>query len=123
MTPIVKGKLDSILKYSFFSAVGQPLPSSVSKVVGWPQAAKTCGFLKWKNSKLMARNALQDGIERQYPKPGMWERMEEWNPLVDELRPPIIEPFVETLLQKIPLKPKYLEGMRYALRSDLLTFA
>jgi len=119
MTPVVKAKLDSIFKYPFFSAVGQPLPSNVSKVENWLQAAKTSGFLKWKNSKLQARNALQRGITDKFPKPGMWERMQEWNPLVDELRPPIIEPFVETLLRKIPLQPKQLESVRYALRSDL----
>jgi hypothetical protein len=118
MTPIAK--LNSILRYPFFSAVGQQLPSNVGKVENWSQAAKTCGFLKWKNSKLQARNAIQGAIEDQYPKPGMWERMQEWNPLVDEIRPHIIEPFVETLLSKIPLEKQHLEGVRYALRSDLM---
>jgi hypothetical protein len=120
MTPVVKAKLDSILRYSFFNAAGQSLPSNVSKVENWLQASRTSGFQKWKNGKLHATNAIKAAIEGQYPKAGMWERMQEWNPLVDELRPPIIDPFVETLLQKIPLKGKEIENIRYALRSDLL---
>jgi hypothetical protein len=124
MKPEVKAKLDSILKYPFFSSVGQPLPPTVSRVDTWSQAARTCGFLKWKNSKLQARNALKGRIEARYPedrvKHYFWHRFQEWNPLVDELRPPIIEPFVETLLKKIPLQAKYLESVRYALRSDLM---
>lgn len=120
MKQVVRAKLDSILKYPFFNSVGQGLPPTVSKVDTWLQAAKSCGFLKWKNSKLSARNALQDGITSQFPKPGMWERMQEWNSVVAELRPPIIEPFVESLLHKIPLKGNHLENVRYALRSDLM---
>ena len=124
MTPVVKNKLESILKYPFFSKVGRPLPSTVSNVENWLQAAKTCGFLKWKNSKLQARNALQGRIEARYPedrvKHYFWHRHQEWNPLIDELRPPIIEPFVESLLGKIPLQDRDLESIRYALRSDLM---
>lgn len=120
MSPAVKAKLNSILKYPFFSSVGQPLPPTLSRVNTWESAAKTCGFLKWRNNKLMARNALQDGITSQFPKPGMWERLQEWNALVDELRPPIIEPFVETLLPKVPLNDSNLEKVRDAVRSDLM---
>jgi hypothetical protein len=105
MKPEVKAKLESILKYPFFSSVGQPLPTTVSRVDTWPRAAKTCGFLKWENNRIMARNTLQGGITDQFPKPGMWERMQEWNPLINELDP-IIEPFVGDLLQKIPLNDK-----------------
>lgn len=120
MTPIVRAKLDSILRYPFFTSVGQPLPLAFSRVDTWPRAARTCGFLKWANSTLQGRNTLQRGITDQFPKPGMWERLQEWNPLVKELRPHI-EPFVETLLSKIPLKSEHLKNVREALRGDLLT--
>jgi len=119
MTPVVKAKLDSILKYPFFSAVGKPLPSQVSKVESWPQAAKTCGFIKWKNTKLHARNILQRGITDQFPKPGMWERMQEWNPLCEELRPVIIS-FVEGLVSRVPLDNKGRKGVKDGVSWDLL---
>jgi hypothetical protein len=118
MTPVVKAKLDSILKYPFFSSVGQPLPSTVSLVDTWPRAAKTCGFLKWDNCLLQAGNALQQGITDQFPKPGMWERLQEWNPLVNELDS-VLDPFVESLVASVPVEDKNLKNIRDALRWDL----
>lgn len=105
MTLVVKSKLDNILKYPFFKAVGHPLPSNVSRVDTWSRAAKTCGFVTWSNSQLQARNSLQRGITGQFPKSGMWERMQEWNPLCEELRP-VITSFVEGLVSEIPLNEK-----------------
>jgi hypothetical protein len=124
MKPRVKQKLDQIFSYPFFESVGKPLPTTVSSVKTWTQAAKSCGFLKWRNNQLMARNALKGKIQSRYPEDrvnhSFWHRFQEWNPLVDELRPPIIEPFVETLLAKVPLENKSLETVRNAVRSDLM---
>ena len=107
MTPVVKAKLDSILKYPFFSSVGQPLPCTVSRVGTWSQAAKTCGFVKWENCQLQARNALKGRIEARYPedtvKHYFWHRFQEWNPLVDELRP-LLRSSIDSLLTRVPLK-------------------
>ena len=107
MTPVVKAKLDSILKYPFFSAVGQPLPSTVTRVDTWPRAAKTCGVLKWENCQLQARNALQRRITARFPedtvKHYFWHRLQEWNPLVDELRP-LLRSSIDSLLTRVPLK-------------------
>ncbi len=118
MTPVVKAKLDSILRYPFLGAAGRPLPANVSKVDTWLSAANTCGFIKWKNSQLQARNALQRGITDQFPKLGMWERLQEWNPLVDELDS-LIDPFVEDLMLRIPLKGKGLKNVNDSIRWDL----
>jgi len=120
MTPVVKARLDRILKYPFFSAVGQPLLPNVSRVDTWPRAAKTCGLVKWSNSQLQAGNALQDGITDQFPKPGMWERMQEWNPLCRELKR-IICPFVEGLVSKLPLNDRDRKNVRDAVNWDLLS--
>ena len=70
-------------------------------------AGKECSKPKWSNFTLHARNAIQRGITKQYPKPGMWERFQDWNPLAQELRP-LIHSFVKNLLVQIPLpdKPK-----------------
>ena len=119
MTAIVKAKLENILKYPFFNSVGQPLPSTVSRVTTWPNAAKTCGFVKWSNSQLQARNALQRGITDQFPKPGMWERMQEWNPLCEELKP-VICPFVESLVSKLPINDKDRKKVTGNINWDLL---
>ena|ERR1017187_2658609 len=105
MKPRVQQKLDQIFSYPFFESVGKPMPSTVSIVKTWSQAAKSCGFMKWGNNQLMARNALQEAIQKQYPKLGMWERMQEWNPLCEELYPHI-NSLLDTLLPKIPLTRK-----------------
>lgn len=122
MTPVVKAKLDSILMYPFFSAVGQPLPPNVSSVESWLQAAKTSGFLKWKNSKLQARNALKGRIEARYPedrvKHYFWHRFQEWNSLADELDS-VLDPFIEGLVARIPLNGKELKNVKDNLRWDL----
>ena len=119
MKPHVQQKLDQIFNYPFFESVGKPLPPTVSSVKNWTQAAKTCGFVKWNNNQLMARNGLQHAIEKQYPKLGMWERFQEWNPLCEELRPAILS-FVDTLLPKIPVKDKELKNIRNSVSWDIM---
>jgi hypothetical protein len=119
MKPRVKQKLDQIFSYPFFESVGKSLPTTVSSVKNWTQAAKSCGFLKWRNNTLMARNALQNAIEKQYPKPGMWERSEEWNPLGQELRP-TIHAFIDNLLSKIAVKDKELKNIKNSISWDIM---
>lgn len=119
MTPIVKAKFDGILNYPFFNCVGRPLPPTVSRVDTWPRAAKTCGFTKWSNSQLQARNALQRGITNQFPKPGMSERMQEWNPLCEELRPAITS-FSNGLVRELPLNDKDRRKVRDNINWDVL---
>ena len=119
MKPIVKSKLDGVFNYPFFDSVGKPLPSGVSRVNTWSQAAKTCGFVKWGNNQLMASNALRNAIQIQYPKQGMWERMQEWNPLCEELSPLILS-FVDTLLLKVPLEAKELKKIKDNVSWDIL---
>jgi hypothetical protein len=123
MTPIVKAKLDSILNYPFFSAVGQPLPSSVSGVKTWPQAARSCGFRKWSNSRLQARNALQGRVEARFPedpvKNYFWHRFQEWNPTCDEVKL-VTCPLVEGLVSKLPLIDKDRRKARDVINWDLL---
>ena len=122
MTTVVKNKLDDILAYPFFSCAGQKLPSTVSTVDTWAKAGKTCGFIKWKNSKLQARNALQGRIEARYPedtiKHYFWHRFQEWNPLVDELDS-VLDPFIKSLAASVPLKEKELKNLKDTLSWDL----
>lgn len=121
MKPEVKAKLDSIFNYPLFENVGKPLPSNVSRVNTWQQAAKTCNFVKWNNSQLMARNAIQRRIQARYPEDTtnhyFWHRFQEWSPLGDELKP-ITESFIDTLLLKIPLKDKNLKNIKNNLLWD-----
>ena len=119
MKPKVRQKLDQIFSYPFFESVGQPLPATVSGVKNWTQAAKSCGFTKWGNNRLMARNALSQAIQKLYPKLGMWERHQEWNPLCAELRP-AIHTFLDTLLTKIPVKDKSLKNVRNSVSWDIM---
>jgi hypothetical protein len=119
MKPRVQQKLDQIFSYPFFESVGKPIPLTVSSVENWKQASKSCGFLKWSNNTLMAGNALRDAIQKQYPKPGMWERMQEWNPLCEELRPAILS-FVDSLLPKIPAEGKGLKNIKDSVSWDIM---
>jgi hypothetical protein len=123
MTPIVKAKLDSILKYPFFSAVGQTLPSNVSKVQDWYQAVRKCSLLKWDNSQLQVRNTLQGRIEDRFPEDTVnhyfWHRLQEWNPLVRELDS-ILNRFVDGLRIKIPLTGENFIYVRNTVRRDLV---
>jgi hypothetical protein len=122
MTPVVKTKLDSILKYPFFSTVGQPLLPNVSRVQNWQKAAKTCGFLKWKNSKLQATNTLHEKIEARYPedrvKHYFWHRFQEWNPLIREVDS-VLGPFIEESAARIPLKGQELKNVQDTVHGDL----
>src|SRR5450756_874236 len=102
MKPRVQQKLDQLRGYPFFESVGKPLPDSVTQIENWRMAAKECGKPRWDNSRLMARNALQSAIQNQFPKAGMWERMQEWNPVVEELRPSI-DSLADSLTVKVPL--------------------
>jgi len=77
MKPRVRQKLDQIFSCGFFASVGKAVPDSVIPITSWKMAAKECTKLKWANCQLMARNAIQQGVESQYPKPGMWERLQE----------------------------------------------
>lgn len=122
MTPVVKAKLESILKYPFFSSVGQPLPSTVSSVDTWPKAAKTCGFEKWDNCQLQAMNALQTRITARFPedkvKNYFWHRLQEWNPLIEELRP-LLRSSIDSLLTRVPLKGATGHIVKATVLSDL----
>jgi hypothetical protein len=122
MTPVVKAKLDSVFKYPFFSSVGQLLPSTVSRVDTWPQAVNTCGFLKWENNRLAARNTLQEKIQARFQEDTVnhyfWHRLQEWNPLIHEVQA-IVDPFIHSLVQKIPLKDKNLQKLKDNIVGDI----
>jgi hypothetical protein len=62
MKPEVTKKLEAVFNYPLFRAVGEQLPPEVSSVAIWSRAVAHSGALKWKNSKLMARNALQERV-------------------------------------------------------------
>jgi hypothetical protein len=115
MRPRARQKLDQIFSYSFFESVGKAVPDSVIHIATWKMAAKECSKLKWSNCQLMARNAIQTRIEKQYPKPGMWERLQEWNPLAEETAP-LINSFVDSLLPRILLPDKSKEKIKHHLR-------
>lgn len=123
MTSLVKAKLENILNYPYFASVGQPLPPTVSKVETWPRAAMTCGFVKWSNVQLQARNALQARIEARYSEDTVrhyfWHRFQEWNPLCEELKL-VICPFVENLVGKVALSDTDRTKVRDNINWDLL---
>lgn len=107
-------KLSDIVNYPFFEAVGGPLPRSVTKVENWQLAVESCTDTKWKNCRLMARNALQGLTEER-----AWERGEQWNFLADQLRPRIVL-FIDTLLVKAPISREIGTKIRDALHWDLM---
>lgn len=117
MKPKVQQKLESIFRYPIFESVGMPLPDSVTRVNNWRNAAKECSSKKWGNCQVMARNAIQRGVEKQYPKPGMWERLQEWKPLAEEATPSI-NSFIDTVLPRIPLPNAMREKVKHNLQYD-----
>lgn len=114
MSPNVKTKFETVCSYPFFQSVGRPLPLSVTPVLSWPAASGECHSLKWRNSKLMARNTLFRMVQEK-----SWTRRQEWGPLSDELRPLILS-FVDGLLPKFPLQGKALKNIRDSLSWDIM---
>ena len=110
----VKEKLEKVFEYPFFSAVGEPLPPSVTSAGSWTHALKECNSSKWENCRLMARNALQRFVEQRN-----WGRTQDWNPLTNELRPKIAS-FVDELLSKSPLSPETASKIRHKLSWDIM---
>jgi hypothetical protein len=110
-----KSKLDSIFNYPFFQSVGKPLPSTVTRLNSWSAAARMCRSHKLETCQLMARNALQRKIESRYPEDKInhyfWHRFQEWNPLVQEIRP-LVHSFIDALLPKIPVPQNDLVGIK-----------
>ena len=117
MKPRVQQKLESIFGYPIFESVGMHLPDSVAHVTNWRSVAKECSSKKWGNCQYMARNAVQRGVEKQYPKPGMWEGLQEWNPLSEEATP-LINSFIDTLLPRVPLPDESKEKIKHSLQYD-----
>jgi hypothetical protein len=117
MKPRVQQKLDQLRGYPFFESVGKPLPDSVSQIETWTMAAKESSKMRWSNCRLMARNEIQHGVESQYPKPGMWERLQEWNPLAEEANP-LINGLTDSLLPKIPLPDEARAKIKQTLQYD-----
>jgi hypothetical protein len=115
----VRQKLDQILSYPFFKSVGQPLPNTVVRVNSWKIAAMECSKPKWENFTLHARNAIQQGIQGQYPKQGMWERFQEWNPLTDELRPVLVS-IAEQLTSQLPLSDELKKEVKGSVSWDTM---
>ena len=114
MNPELHSKLATIFAYPFFSSVGEPLPPSVSQINTWTKAVKECNSNKWENCRLMAGNTLQRFVEQR-----RWERTRDWNPVTDELRPPIIS-FVTTLLEAKKIPPEIANKIRHKLSWDIM---
>ncbi len=123
MKPEVKAKLDAVFNYPFFQSVGNFLPPTVTPLKNWSAASKMCRSYKWETCQLMARNALQTQIEARYPEDTVnhyfWHRFEEWNPIVEEIRP-LVHSFVDGLLPKFPLQDKALKNVRDDLSWDIM---
>jgi hypothetical protein len=86
-------KIEAIREYPFFQCVGAGLPSTVHAVDNWQEAIVQATSRKWENCRLMARNAFQDTLAKR-----AWDRTKEWNPLIDEVRPILVQFFDELLL-------------------------
>src|SRR2546430_14565732 len=77
-----ESKLQAMMSYPFFDACGKPLPENVSKAPGWKFAVEQFTSRKWRNCRLMARNAIFDRVQTKD-----WNRAQAWNSVIDELRP------------------------------------
>jgi hypothetical protein len=110
----VQQELERVLGYPFFECVGQALPSTVTPVTTWAAAMKHRNSQKWENCRLMARNALDGLVEQK-----SWERSQEWNPLVTEIRP-TINAFVERVLPKWSVPKDFHSKLKDGLCWDIL---
>jgi len=97
MNATTQAKLDCIAKYPFCESVGRKSDMNVGRAGNWISAIRLYNSKKWLNCRLMARNALQRALEDK-----AYSRGEEWNPLIDELRP-LVSANVADLVSKIPL--------------------
>jgi hypothetical protein len=114
MKPDVERKLAAIFSYPFFEAIGEALPASATPVKGWRAAVKASGSRKWGNCRLMARNTLDWATQTKN-----WSRGNEWNQIVEELKPPT-ESFVDNLLPKTSLPEQFRKTVTDNLRWDIL---
>jgi hypothetical protein len=109
-----QAKFQAIANYPFFRSVGEALPSTVKCVSSWSQAAKLCHSRKWKNNRLVARNALFDTVQK-----ASWNRGQEWNPLVDDLNPQVTR-LIDDLLHKVSVPQHLVDKIKPALLWDIV---
>ncbi len=114
MTSRAEAKLESIVRYPLLESVGGASSALVAAVDSWAAAVETCASRKWKTCRIMARNTLQRSVEER-----SWERSEDWNPVVRELRPHI-RSFVASLLVRVPVGERYRKALGDDLTWDLL---
>src|SRR5260221_2339875 len=107
-------KLESVFKYRFFESVGEPMPLTVKRVTSWKASVDEKATRRWDRCTLMARNALQTAIELR-----AWQRSEQWNRLVDELRPKIAT-FIDKVIPNTCVPAEYIQLIKGTLRWDIL---
>ena len=110
----VQRKMATVFSYPFLQSVGRPLPPSVTAVSHWKDADMVCSSPKWEACRLMARNALQMGVNKRN-----WNRLQEWNPLVKELRP-VVRSFVDSILSPAPLNATTHKNIMDCISWDLM---
>jgi len=125
MSPSIRAKLDTIFAYPFFQSVGRPLPATVKAVDSWGAAVREATSRKWENCRLQARNVLSELLgfrERDMADKAEalrhWQRREQWNPLVKELRP-LIRSFVDALHLRTGIEAELAEKIKSDLSWDI----
>ena len=126
MSPSIRTKLDRIFAYPFFHSVGRPLPATVKAVNTWGAAVKQATSIKWENCRLQGSNVLGELLglrERDMADKDEqfrhWQRRENWNPLVKELRP-LIQSFVDALHVRTGIEAGVAEKIESGLSWDIM---
>jgi hypothetical protein len=109
-----RDKLERVFSYPFFQRIGGKLPESVVSIPSWPVAIEECNKPKWERCRLMARNTLQRLIEQRD-----WARIEDWEPLGDELLPAVTE-FVERSLTRMSLDLETVSKLQHHVSWDIM---
>jgi hypothetical protein len=114
VTPAIQSKLNQIFEYPFFQRCGTDLPKTVTRVENWQTAVEECTSQKSENCRLMARNVLQRQTEER-----SWERSNEWNSIVQEIRP-LIDAFATNVVTKGPAPKELAYKLKNDVRWDIL---
>jgi len=107
-------KFKEICSYPILASVGQPVDGVVTQVNDWTQATTMCTSQKWERCIIRARNALQRSLETRY-----WERLQEWGPIADLLRPQIVS-FVGSKVPNSSVPSSYVKTVSDQVAWDIL---
>jgi hypothetical protein len=106
-------KLSRLKNYPLFVKCGVPVPDAPLQVGSWTEATRHCKSRTWDGCLMMAHNALLTLAHQR-----QWERGNEWNDLVTEIRSQVVDwlnPQLASVIQEQRLPTPVVDSVRWYL--------